>query len=110
MDGGLACLKAEETIIRVEALLLSFPSSACDDKHWGPDCRQDCRCENGALCDPVSGACQCPPGFIGLLCEDPCPPGTFGKRCQQKCRCENGGSCNKATGECTCRNGFTGTL
>ncbi|PWA24948.1 hypothetical protein CCH79_00015499 [Gambusia affinis] len=84
--------------------------AACDDRHWGPNCRKECKCENGALCDPVRGVCQCPPGFIGRLCEDSCPAGTFGKGCQQKCKCGNGGSCNKATGECTCQKGFTGTF
>uniref|UniRef100_A0A3B3USA3 Platelet endothelial aggregation receptor 1 n=1 Tax=Poecilia latipinna TaxID=48699 RepID=A0A3B3USA3_9TELE len=82
--------------------------SSCDDRHWGPDCQKECKCENGALCDPVRGVCQCPPGFIGRLC-DSCPAGTFGKGCQQRCKCGNGGSCNKATGECTCQKGFTGT-
>uniref|UniRef100_A0A096LPS9 Platelet endothelial aggregation receptor 1 n=1 Tax=Poecilia formosa TaxID=48698 RepID=A0A096LPS9_POEFO len=85
-------------------------SSSCDDRHWGPDCQKECKCENGALCDPVRGVCQCPPGFIGRLCEDSCPAGTFGKGCQQRCKCGNGGSCNKATGECTCQKGFTGTF
>lgn len=82
----------------------------CDAKHWGPGCRQDCRCENGALCDPLTGACQCPPGFIGLLCEDPCPAGTHGRGCLQICKCKNGASCDKSSGECTCLAGFTGTL
>lgn len=85
-----------------------FP--ACDDKHWGSSCSQQCKCENGALCDPVKGACQCPPGFIGRYCEEACPAGTFGKGCLQKCKCGTGGSCDKATGECVCRDGFTGTL
>uniref|UniRef100_A0A3Q3B9L4 Platelet endothelial aggregation receptor 1 n=1 Tax=Kryptolebias marmoratus TaxID=37003 RepID=A0A3Q3B9L4_KRYMA len=85
-------------------------SNDCDAKHWGPGCRQDCRCENGALCEPLDGACQCPPGFLGLLCEDSCPAGTFGRGCRQACRCKNGGSCDKSTGECTCPGGFTGTF
>uniref|UniRef100_A0A3P9PU63 Platelet endothelial aggregation receptor 1 n=1 Tax=Poecilia reticulata TaxID=8081 RepID=A0A3P9PU63_POERE len=85
-------------------------SSSCDDRRWGPDCQKECKCQNGALCDPVRGVCQCPPGFIGRLCEDSCPAGTFGKGCQQRCKCGNGGSCNKATGECSCQKGFTGTF
>uniref|UniRef100_A0AAZ3QTH5 Platelet endothelial aggregation receptor 1 n=1 Tax=Oncorhynchus tshawytscha TaxID=74940 RepID=A0AAZ3QTH5_ONCTS len=85
-------------------------SSACDDQHWGPGCGQLCKCENGGLCNPVTGTCQCPPGYIGRRCEDPCPPGTFGKGCLQKCQCGTGGSCNKVTGECLCREKFTGTL
>lgn len=84
--------------------------AACDDNHWGSDCRQQCKCENGALCDPVKGACQCPAGYIGRHCEDSCPAGTFGKGCLQRCKCGAGGSCDQATGECLCRDGFTGTL
>uniref|UniRef100_A0A3Q4GJH5 Platelet endothelial aggregation receptor 1 n=1 Tax=Neolamprologus brichardi TaxID=32507 RepID=A0A3Q4GJH5_NEOBR len=84
-------------------------SSDCDDKHWGANCKQQCKCENGALCDPVKGSCRCPPGFNGRYCEESCPAGTFGKRCLQRCKCATGGSCDKATGECVCRDGFTGT-
>lgn len=89
---------------------LSCYLSACDDKHWGPDCSQQCVCQNGALCHPVKGTCQCPPGLIGRYCEDSCPAGTFGKGCLQRCKCGTGGSCNKTTGECICQSGFTGTL
>ena len=83
---------------------------ACDSNQWGSDCGQLCKCENGGLCDPVSGTCQCPAGFIGRSCKDPCPTGTFGKGCLQKCQCGTGGSCDKMAGECICRSGFTGTL
>uniref|UniRef100_A0A3P8VWT3 Platelet endothelial aggregation receptor 1 n=2 Tax=Cynoglossus semilaevis TaxID=244447 RepID=A0A3P8VWT3_CYNSE len=85
-------------------------SSACDDTHWGPGCRQQCKCENGALCDPIKGACQCLPGFIGRYCEEMCPAGTFGMGCLQRCKCGTGGACAKTTGECVCRDGFTGTF
>lgn len=88
--------------------LYFFPD--CDDNHWGSACRQSCKCKNGALCDPIKGTCQCPPGFVGRFCEDKCPAGNFGKGCLQKCKCGTGGSCHKATGECLCRDGFTGTL
>lgn len=90
-------------------LSLTFDLSDCDDKHWGANCKQQCKCENGALCDPVKGTCRCPPGFNGRYCEESCPAGTFGKRCLQRCKCATGGSCDKATGECICRDGFTGT-
>lgn len=90
-------------------LSLPFDLSDCDDKHWGANCKQQCKCENGALCDPVKGSCRCPPGFNGRYCEESCPAGTFGKRCLQRCKCATGGSCDKATGECICRDGFTGT-
>uniref|UniRef100_A0A667WXM6 Platelet endothelial aggregation receptor 1 n=1 Tax=Myripristis murdjan TaxID=586833 RepID=A0A667WXM6_9TELE len=96
------------------ALLFSFGCylSACDDKHWGPSCSQQCKCENGAFCDPVRGTCQCPPGYIGRYCEDPCPAGNFGKGCLQRCKCGTGGSCDKATGEwvCACPPGWMGAV
>lgn len=91
-------------------ILLSLYFSDCDGNHWGPACSQSCKCKNRALCDPITGTCQCPPGFIGRYCEDLCPAGTFGKRCLQRCKCGTGGSCDKATGECLCQDGFTGTL
>ncbi|KAK5892100.1 hypothetical protein CesoFtcFv8_012514 [Champsocephalus esox] len=85
-------------------------SSACDEKHWGAGCSQQCKCENKALCHPGKGTCQCPPGFIGRHCEESCPAGTFGKGCLQRCKCGSGGSCDKETGECSCRDNFTGTF
>ena len=27
----------------------------CDDCRYGKDCRYECRCKNGAKCDPTSG-------------------------------------------------------
>lgn len=102
--------KPQHSFTRIKQPVLLCYLSACDDKHWGPACTQQCKCENGALCDPVKGACQCPPGFIGRYCEDSCPAGSFGNGCLQRCKCGTGGSCNKTTGECSCRDGFTGTL
>uniref|UniRef100_A0A3B3USG0 Platelet endothelial aggregation receptor 1 n=1 Tax=Poecilia latipinna TaxID=48699 RepID=A0A3B3USG0_9TELE len=117
-----ACLTPQCALEAAASYLpLCLCPSACDDRHWGPDCQKECKCENGALCDPVRGVCQCPPGFIGRLCEDSCPAGTFGKGCQQRCKCGNGGSCNKGaicteqcpegrfgkncSEECVCHNG-----
>ncbi|VEL39241.1 unnamed protein product [Protopolystoma xenopodis] len=37
------------------------------------------------MCDPVTGRCQCPPGWQGEMCERPCSePGFFGKHCQER--------------------------
>ncbi len=66
--------------------------SACD-KNICPDNE----CLNGGLC--VDGACDCPIGWTGDLCEestDPCA----------NLNCLNDGVCT--TGLCTCLNGFTG--
>lgn len=64
-------------------------STACPDGFYGLECRQACDCLNGAHCDPVTGQCQCPPGWTGPRCAQgrclcpgyvsvprcpPCPP------------------------------------
>lgn len=43
--------------------------SACPAGMFGPGCRHRCQCENGALCDHVSGACTCQVGWTGTVCE-----------------------------------------
>uniref|UniRef100_A0A8D2M6L8 Multiple EGF-like-domains 6 n=1 Tax=Zonotrichia albicollis TaxID=44394 RepID=A0A8D2M6L8_ZONAL len=43
-------------------------STACPDGFYGLECRQACDCLNGAHCDPVTGQCQCPPGWTGARC------------------------------------------
>ena len=35
---------------------------------YGPDCKLDCSCSNGATCDSVSGKCRCAAGWIGPEC------------------------------------------
>lgn len=37
----------------------------CPGGNWGPDCSEECLCENGARCEPHTGQCLCPPGFTG---------------------------------------------
>ncbi|KAI3361809.1 hypothetical protein L3Q82_001966 [Scortum barcoo] len=85
-------------------------SSACDSNHWGPHCSNRCQCQNGALCNPITGACICTPGYRGWRCEAQCDVGTYGNGCQQKCQCQNGASCHHVTGECKCSPGYTGAL
>lgn len=71
------------------------------------DCKDRCRCQNGGTCDHVSGACRCPPGWTGPLCEKSCPEGTHGAACSNKCQCQNGGHCDPVTGKCQCPAGWT---
>lgn len=68
----------------------------------GEGCSLQCDCDNGAACDPLTGACQCPPGFRGPRCTEACPLGTWGANCTKSCDCLNEQACNQATGQCDC--------
>ncbi|VDM72548.1 unnamed protein product, partial [Strongylus vulgaris] len=88
---------------------------ACSVGLWGPSCQRRCDCENGANCDPETGACICPAdlnfllllGYQGKRCEEECPPDRYGPNCTEKCLCQNGGRCDK-DGKCKCLDGFAG--
>lgn len=41
---------------------------ACADGFYGPGCEHQCQCLNAGVCLSVSGACECPAGFIGARC------------------------------------------
>uniref|UniRef100_A0A8C1P2H4 Multiple EGF-like-domains 10 n=1 Tax=Cyprinus carpio TaxID=7962 RepID=A0A8C1P2H4_CYPCA len=85
-------------------------SSACDGDHWGPHCSSRCQCQNGALCNPITGACLCAAGYRGWRCEDLCERSTYGHGCQQRCLCQNNATCHHVTGECVCSPGYTGAF
>ena len=42
---------------------------ACPPNRYGFQCLLQCRCENGALCDPMDGSCKCKEGFRGTVCD-----------------------------------------
>lgn len=48
----------------------SVPLAACPPDTFGKNCSFSCSCQNGGTCDPVTGACRCPPGVGGAHCED----------------------------------------
>ncbi|XP_024880441.1 protein draper-like, partial [Temnothorax curvispinosus] len=91
-----------------------YRGSLCDTKcpsgKWGRDCKMDCKCQNGATCDPFDGKCKCTRGWIGLYCDRKCSSNRYGQDCAEECRCQNGGSsgCDHITGECQCKPGFYG--
>ncbi|KAG5834122.1 hypothetical protein ANANG_G00258020 [Anguilla anguilla] len=113
-------------------------SSACDSTHWGPHCSSRCQCQNGALCNPITGracaprgtgagaartcASRAPTGTAAsrsasarteppaTTCEERCPPGKHGRQCEERCPCQNGGVCHHVTGECACPAGWMGTV
>uniref|UniRef100_A0A3Q2SQ93 EGF-like and EMI domain containing 1 n=1 Tax=Fundulus heteroclitus TaxID=8078 RepID=A0A3Q2SQ93_FUNHE len=59
------------------------------------------------LCDHVSGACVCSPGFTGHL-YTACPAGHYGPGCLKICSCHPDASCDPKTGLCICPPGKTG--
>lgn len=59
-------------------------------------------------CHHVTGKFICAAGFTGMLCENPCSPGTYGLGCNSICKCEHGGECSHLTGECQCPPGWSG--
>uniref|UniRef100_U3K4R9 Uncharacterized protein n=1 Tax=Ficedula albicollis TaxID=59894 RepID=U3K4R9_FICAL len=81
---------------------------SCPAGTFGSNCSQSCRCQNGGTCDPATGACRCPPGVAGELCQDGCPKGFFGKHCRKKCNCANRGHCHRIYGACLCDPGLYG--
>ena len=85
-------------------------SAGCESDYWGPHCSSRCQCQNGAKCNPITGACVCTDGYQGWRCEEFCEHGYYGKACQLPCQCLNGATCNHETGECICAPGYSGAL
>lgn len=50
------------------SIAFCFLLSACPNDMYGPDCKLSCNCQNGGVCNRVSG-CQCPTGWRGQNCE-----------------------------------------
>ncbi|KAG0412001.1 hypothetical protein HPB47_010861 [Ixodes persulcatus] len=85
-------------------------SAACPRGSYGRNCSERCECAPNALCDVMSGACTCGPGWRGSFCELPCPPGFHGTDCGLRCDCRAGVDCNAVTGQCLDSvNGTAGT-
>ena len=40
----------------------------CPSGSFGQNCERDCLCQNGGVCDHVTGSCSCKPGFYGDTC------------------------------------------
>lgn len=79
----------------------------CPQGLFGMNCTQSCSCVRGT-CNPHDGTCECPPGYYGYLCDNPCPSGWHGPGCGLKCLCGNGAACDHQTGQCRCSPGWTG--
>eukprot|EP01137_Pigoraptor_chileana_P024785 Opistho-2@93286 len=81
--------------------------SICPTGFWGIGCSRQCSCRNG-LCDPDTGYCRCPAGWMGAICHMPCDGTRFGPVCSSVCACKNDGVCDRFTGICSCRAGWKG--
>ncbi|OQV14684.1 Laminin subunit alpha [Hypsibius exemplaris] len=89
----------------------------CKSGFWGfPNCKV-CNCPFNSVCDPVSGACICPPRVTGDRC-DTCMPQTYGFHpitgCQE-CKCNSYGTngqldCDQETGKCSCKPNVGGRI
>ena len=94
--------------ISLKSSSCGFPFQDCRVGEYGPDCKEKCMCENGGMCNIVTGRCTCSPGFLGPTCQETCPEGRYGDTCAESCPCVNGGRCDVTTGTCRCPAGFTG--
>lgn len=54
--------------------------------------------DDNKTCDHVTGEFKCRPGYIGSMCEHPCPLKTYGQDCLNRCFCKNGADCHHVTG------------
>jgi len=81
---------------------------ACARGSYGQNCMNPCRCRSDAVCDHVSGHCQCRMGFSGDQCDVPCDRGHYGPGCVESCDCLNAAACDAVTGCCDCTSGWYG--
>ena len=72
--GNVENRKESVKIFKYFITFYDFLFSACPAGTWGPSCENKCPCMNGASCDPMSGACTCPPGWRGDKCQTTCDP------------------------------------
>ncbi|XP_066959442.1 multiple epidermal growth factor-like domains protein 6 isoform X2 [Macrobrachium rosenbergii] len=98
------CPQANSALLRASFLI----AEKCPEGKYGPGCRRNCKCQNGAQCHPLTGDCQCTPGWRGHYCHLPCEKGLWGESCKQSCNCIGEGSCNHITGVCRCPPGYVG--
>jgi len=90
-----------------------YPScggNACPPTTQYANCQAP-RCKHGS-CDPSINACKCLSGYIGKLCDKPCPQGKFGEGCSQSCPayCPSQYGCDPKRGFCNCPVGKTGRM
>ncbi|XP_035671103.1 multiple epidermal growth factor-like domains protein 11 [Branchiostoma floridae] len=57
--------------ILLNHLELEIKPVGCPPNKYGLTCDRNCTCENGAQCHALNGACKCPPGWQGVVCDIP---------------------------------------
>ena len=71
---GHACDQGRETYpsltIAMSILFILISLSECPEGYYGNGCLEECVCENGAVCDHISGDCNCSAGWKGLTCDE----------------------------------------
>lgn len=82
----------------------------CPNGFFGMACTQMCQCQNGGVCNKVSGTCDCTPGWKGIHCTQRCSYQTYGSNCDKTCQCLNAGICDPQNGSCDCPPGRHGLL
>lgn len=63
------CLQSRPAPCPTPATLSLSPPAACPAGWFGPSCQTRCSCANDGLCHPVTGRCNCAPGWTGLSCQ-----------------------------------------
>ncbi|XP_077550273.1 receptor-type tyrosine-protein phosphatase T-like isoform X2 [Haemaphysalis longicornis] len=116
-DSGLYTFYGHAMPVQVSRVIVR----ACQGGAYGSECKKRCPlCQNGGVCHDITGACICPPGFAGQLCEKTCEPYHFGQHCSHNCtevavvagggdgRCGGMLFCLPDPYGCSCYPGFSG--
>ncbi|VDI62054.1 Hypothetical predicted protein, partial [Mytilus galloprovincialis] len=85
----------------------------CPDGRFGPNCVDECHCQNLDPCDKQTGKCkECYDGWIGPACQKKCDAGKYGADCKETCGECKDDLCDHETGQCLngCNAGWKGDL
>ena len=72
-ERGILSFRCYMIIVRFVAAV------ACSSGFYGPGCSSQCRCYGHSVCDPITGACTCPPGYSSFGCWKGMPCHTYHK-------------------------------